>query len=89
MFLYDLKKRRSHEPFKLINILIEENIFVLRNIEKYYRATKKNIINLGVFIVWFKNSSLLVLIPSSIGIYSGIIFLIKGIDREDSIYLRR
>ena len=34
----------TDRPVKLINIPIEENIFVLREIEKYFRMTKKNII---------------------------------------------
>jgi hypothetical protein len=34
----------TNRPIKLINIPIEENIFVLKEIEKYFRMTKKNII---------------------------------------------
>lgn len=34
----------TDRPVKLINIPIEENIFVLREIEKYFRMTKQNIV---------------------------------------------
>jgi hypothetical protein len=34
----------TNRPIKLINIPIEENIFVLKEIEKYFRMTKNNII---------------------------------------------
>jgi len=44
---------------------------------------------MGVFIVWFKNLSLLILIPFGAVVYSGVIFLIKGIDREDSILFKK
>lgn len=44
---------------------------------------------MSVFIVWFINLSMIVLIPSSAVIYSGIIFLIRGIDREDVILFKK
>lgn len=34
----------TNRPIKLINIPIEENIFVLREVEKYFRMTKQNIV---------------------------------------------
>jgi len=34
----------SNKPIKLVNIPIEENTYVLREIEKYFRMTKQNII---------------------------------------------